>query len=194
MIFEKDKICNDIIKKNSSEEDVNENTKQFVKNTIEYFKRCSRDINIIYTHTLLRDSKNKIAFYCIDKEFNINNCPSAIIYQVKQNYKVKEEITYYILLIFTVTKFRNMGYASVMLNEFIQNILKKHSPTKKIKIVLSSTEKAFKFYMDSGFILTMDSLSDHRILTKYEKNDKNKEYYIFELSLNPPLEKVEPNF
>ena len=185
MIFEKDYICNHIIKINSSsKEDEHTNTGQFVKNVIDYFKRCSREINLTYTLTLLLDDNNNIAFYCIDREFNIDNCPSSIIYHVKQNYKVKEEITYYILLIFTVTKYRNMGYASVMLNEFIKNILKKHSPKKKIKIVLSSTEKAFKFYMDSGFVLTEDSLSDHKTLTKYEKNDKNKDYYIFEMKLN----------
>ena len=183
MIFYKDKLCSVINKNSLSKEDANKNTKQFVKNIINYFKKCFRDINLVYVYKLLCDDKNNIAFYCMDTNFNIDNCPASIIYQKKQNTK---EITYYILLIFTVTKFRNLGYASIMLDEFIKSILKKHKSTSsnKIKFVLSSTEKAFDFYVNSGFILTPESLEDHNILSKYEKFDKTKMYYIFELLIN----------
>jgi hypothetical protein len=184
MIFEKDKICDDIIKNSISQKyiDIDIDINTFVKNIIKYFERCSREINIIYIQSLLSDSKNNIAFYCIDTVFDIHNCPSSIIYQ-KKNTK-KNEITYYILLIFTVTKYRNMGYATIMLDKFIEYILKKHTSNQKIKFILSSTENAFTFYLYSGFELTQDLLTDHKILTKYEKNDKNKEYYIFELLIN----------
>jgi hypothetical protein len=183
MIFEKDEICDDIIKKNILQKDIDINIHTFVKNIVKYFQRCSREINIIYIQSLIRDIKNNIAFYCIDTDFDINNCPSSIIYQ-KKNTKMKDEITYYILLIFTVTKYRNMGYATIMLDKFIEYILKKHTSNQKIKFILSSTENAFTFYLYSGFELTQELLSDHKILTKYERNDKNKEYYIFELLLN----------
>ena len=166
MIFEKDKICDDIIKNSISQKYIDIDINTFVKNIIKYFERCSRDI----------------AFYCIDTYFDIHNCPSSIIYQ-KKNTK-KNEITYYILLIFTVTKYRNMGYATIMLDKFIEYILKKHTSNQKIKFILSSTENAFTFYLYSGFELTQELLTDHKILTKYEKNDKNKEYYIFELLIN----------
>ena len=146
MIFEKDEICDDIIKKNILQKDIDINIHIFVKNIIKHFQRCSRDINIIYIQRLLRDSKNNIAFYCIDTDFDINNCPSSIIYQKKNN-EIKDEITYYILLIFTVTKYRNMGYATVMLDKFIKYILKKHTANQKIKFILSSTENAFTFYL-----------------------------------------------
>jgi hypothetical protein len=191
MIFEKDEICDDIIKKNILQKDIDINIHIFVKNIIKHFQRCSRDINIIYIQRLLRDSKNNIAFYCIDTDFDINNCPSSIIYQ-KNITKItdeitnetKDEITYYILLIFTVTKYRNMGYATIMLDKFIKYILKKHTANQKIKFILSSTENAFTFYLYSGFELTQELFADHKILTKYERIEKNKEYYIFELLLN----------
>ena len=76
MIFEKDKICDDIIKNSISQKYIDIDINTFVKNIIKYFERCSREINIIYIQSLLSDSKNNIAFYCIDTVFDIHNCHS----------------------------------------------------------------------------------------------------------------------
>ena len=53
MIFEKDKICDDIIKNSISQKYIDIDINTFVKNIIKYFERCSREINIIYIQDML---------------------------------------------------------------------------------------------------------------------------------------------
>ena len=50
-------------------------------------------------------------------EFNIQNCPSCMIY-------AKNGTDYYIMIICTLKKFRNLGYATMLLKGFIDNINK----------------------------------------------------------------------
>jgi GNAT superfamily N-acetyltransferase len=153
---------------------------------------CNYTHNVIcpnYILTLLADQTNKIAFRCIDMEFNIENCPSILIYHRHYN-KESKELIYYILMICTKPKFKKFGYASKLLDDFIQNIKNKHAqqseiqtPYNKIKIILSSVETAVTFYEIYGFKWTRALLTNHRTLMRYEKYDKDKEYFILELDI-----------
>jgi ribosomal protein S18 acetylase RimI-like enzyme len=135
-----------------------------------------------YILFLLKDHKNKIAFRCIDTYFNIENCPSILIYHMFCNEKTNE-IVYYVLMICTKNKFKKYGYASMLLDDFIQHIKDKHGDdtTKNIKIILSSVESAVTFYETYGFRWTRESLLEHPTLTHYEKYEEGKEYFILEL-------------
>ena len=145
----------------------------------------SRDIHYKYTNYLIADEKVKTAFYCMDFEFSLFNCPTMLLYR-KHLDKTINEMKYYILLICTKHKFRNQGYASKLLDGFIERI-KKEKPNdsveRKAKIILSSVEEAVLFYESYGFRWTRESLEQHPILMCYEKYEKEKEYFILEMNL-----------
>jgi ribosomal protein S18 acetylase RimI-like enzyme len=91
-------------------------------------------------------------------------------------------------LICTKFKFRNLGYASLLLNGFIKYIQNKSIPSinsikYKQKIILSSVEESVIFYERYGFIWTRESLNCHTLLMEYEKYSEEKEYFIMELEI-----------
>lgn len=184
MNFYSEDIIDDIL--NKGEED-DEN----VIEQIDSFKRLtnysiqtysSRDIHYKYTNHLLNDEKVKIAFYCMDLEFSIFNCPVILLYR-KYFDRQSAEIKYYILLICTKRKFRNQGYASKLLDSFIERVKQENANknNRKIKIILSSTEESVLFYETYGFRWTRETLTDHPLLLIYEKYEEKKEYFILEL-------------
>jgi len=187
--FYSEEILNDIIDHNAIE-----NILPKIANLYEdiYNLFCNYAHNVIcpiYIQRLLEDDTNKIAFRCIDMEFNIENCPSILIYHRYYN-KESKELIYYILMICTKPKFKKYGYASKLLDDFIQHIKNKHArqseiqtPYNKIKIILSSVETAVTFYEKYGFKWTLSLLTNHRTLMRYEKYDENKEYFILELDI-----------
>ena len=89
-------------------------------------------------------------------------------------------------MICTKPKFKKFGYASKLLDDFIQTIKNKHCADSafKIKIVLSSVESAVTFYESYGFKWTRESLTNHKTLMLYEKYEEKKEYFMLELELN----------
>lgn len=135
-----------------------------------------------YILALLHDKSNAIAFRCIDTEFNIQNCPSILIYH-KMYDELTHEHVYYILMICTKQKFKNMGYASGLLDDFIEHIRHTHVDESRCKIVLSSIESAVTFYEEYGFKWMRTSLSDHPQLMNFERYEEDKEYFILELSV-----------
>lgn len=178
-------IMNDIID-HSKIDEIIDKTNEF-KQLVGYILQLYSFHNIHqkYIEYLLSDEKVKIAFYCMDFEFCIFNCPTLLLYR-KHNDKVKNEIKYYILLICTKHKFRNQGYASKILDGLIERVKKENSgkKDKKIKIILSSVEEAVLFYESYGFRWTRESLADHPLLMCYEKYDKEKEYFILEFQID----------
>jgi len=116
---------------------------------------------------------------------------------------------YYILLICTSRKYKGQGYASQLLNDFIDRIRGLESPKDSAtevvyeiptsvdqnfvvqrmdakrpkKIILSSVETAVTFYEEYGFRWTKKPLSDYPVLMRYEKWDKEKEYFMMELDV-----------
>jgi len=190
MNFYSDDIIDDMLKKNKKEEE------EDVIDQIDSFKRltdylihsyASRDIHYKYTNHILKDKKVKMAFYCMDMEFSLFNCPVILLYR-KYFDRQANEIRYYLLLICTKRKFRNQGYASKLLDQFIERVREENAMNidamndkKKIKIILSSTEESVLFYESYGFRWTRESLSDHPLLMVYEKYEEEKEYFILEL-------------
>ena len=186
MNFYSDEIINDIIDHSEIENIIPEI--ETFKNTSEYLlqRNSMNDIHHKYTKGLLEDEQNIIAFYCMDFEFSIYNCPSMMVYQ-KYNDIYNNEIRYYILLMCTKYKFRGQGYASKLLDGFIEHIRLKNNDTlqqkKTIKIILSSVENSVLFYEAYGFKWKCESISDHPILMQYEKYEMDKEYFILEYIL-----------
>ena len=186
MNFYSDDIINDIIDQSPLDEMIDkiEEFKQILGYILQLYS-C-HDIHYKYTQYLLNDEKVKFAFYCMDFEFSLFNCPTMLIYR-KHNDKINNETKYYILLICTKHKFRNQGYASKLLDGFVERVKKDNQNSeedRKIKIILSSVEEAVLFYESYGFRWTRESLSDHPMLMCYEKYDKEKEYFILELLIN----------
>lgn len=185
MNFYSDDIINNIIDHTELENIIPE---------MESFKNLSRflltkysfhDVHYDYIEGLLNDENNKMAFYCLDLEFSLFNSPTMMIYH-KYNDKNNNEIKYYILMICTAKKFRNQGYASKLLDGFIERVKNEHiknesSKNKTIKIILSSIESALLFYESYGFKWKCESLTDHKILMNYESYEEDKEYFILEL-------------
>ena len=117
----------------------------------------------------------------MDTTFDMKNCPSLFVYVFDKNKETKE-ITYYILLICTKQKFKNLGYASTLLSDFIQHA-KNQNKNYSRKIILSSIESAVTFYEKHGFKWTRELLTEYPILMEYEKYSEQKEYFILKLTL-----------
>jgi GNAT superfamily N-acetyltransferase len=182
MNFYSDEIMNDIIDHAPIENmiDTLDIFKEKVRTSLHRFS--GNDIHYKYIDSLLGEEKNKVVFYCIDFEFSIDNCPVIMIYR---KYKVPslKETRYYILMLCTKPNFRNQGYASKLLDGFQEKIRKETIPENKSKIILSSVETAVLFYERYGFRWTTDKLTDHFILTKTEKKEDDKEYFIMEMMI-----------
>ena len=123
---------------------------------------------------------NHAAFYCINNDkFVIRNCPSCMIYSrgeiadCSYNY-------YYILLMCTHRRFKNMGYATMLLDGFIESV--KHSNAdKKTKFILSSVDEAVSYYQCRGFVAVDYSLENYPELMRFEKFEKDKMYTVMEM-------------
>ena len=146
-----------------------------------------------YTDCILNDENIIIAFYCLDQEFDIYNCPSILVYR-KISAPNSTETRYYILFTCTKRNFRGQGYATKLLDEFKNRIQqeKKHHQ-KPAKIILSSVEDAVLFYEEYGFKWTRKSIIDHPILLKYESYEENKHYFIMELNVEEDANRIRSN-
>jgi ribosomal protein S18 acetylase RimI-like enzyme len=139
-------------------------------------KYSYNSIHSKYIYNVLGNTKNVVAFHCIDTEFNLNNCPSMLVYR---KCRYENEIRYYILIACTKRKFRNQGYASKLLDGLVERI-KKENAENTIKIILSSVEESVIFYESYGFKWTRESITDHSMLMIFERYEPNKEYFIME--------------
>lgn len=175
---------------------INEEPLENLINCIENFKTMVGNAIIEYSHNiisyryiqqLLLDDNNKMAFYCFDNTFSIENSPCILVYNKQCNSKTMV-ITYYILMICTKRKFRRLGYASLLLDGFIERIRLLHNKNTNnllynTKIVLNSVEDSVLFYENYGFKWTRESLSQHKTIMKYEKYEDGKEYFIMEYTI-----------
>jgi GNAT superfamily N-acetyltransferase len=153
-----------------------------------------------YIDAVIADERVNTVFRCLDQDrFDIMNCPSIMSYRKIAKPSCDE---YYILLICTSRKYKGQGYASQLLNDFIdrirgsdkakceiptsvdQNFVVQSTDAKRSKkIILSSVETAVTFYEEYGFRWTKKPLSDYPVLMRYEKWDKEKEYFMMELDV-----------
>jgi ribosomal protein S18 acetylase RimI-like enzyme len=186
MNFYSDKLVNEIID-NKPLEDVLELIEKFIEETFNIIARySSKNIHEKYIFNVLSNTKNVIAFHCLDNEFSISNCPSILVYRKFKCYNEARninEIRYYVLIACTKKKFRNQGYASKLLDGLVERITKENEgkPEVKLKIILSSVEESVIFYENYGFKWTRESIIDHPLIMRYERYEKKKEYFIMEM-------------
>ena len=130
-------------------------------------------IGLDYIENLLKFESNKIAYYCTEETFAIRSCPSCMIYS-KQNKKNSDTILYYIMLISTNKELRGKGYASALLDGFVEKVREetKHS-TKKVKIVLSSLDGVVSYYQKYGFEVVDCSFDNYPYFKHFEKHDND---------------------
>ena len=140
-------------------------------------------IGIDYIENLLKYESNRIAFYCTEDTFVIRSCPSCMIYS-KQNKKNSDTIMYYIMVISTDKEFRGQGYATKLLNGFVEKVKEetKTSP-KKVKIVLSSIDEVVSYYQKYGFEVVDCSFENYPYFKYFEKFDEEKIYTVMELDI-----------
>jgi len=183
MIFFSDDIKNQIIDTTPVDEilDRLEEFKNDNQMIFTYFNYGSIDID--YIENLLKYESNKIVFYCTEDTFIIRSCPSCMIYS-RQNKKNSDTIMYYIMVISTDREFRGKGYATKLLNGFIERIKEETKPSlKKVKIVLSSLDEVVSYYQKYGFEVVDCSFENYPYFKYFEKYDKEKIYTIMELDI-----------
>jgi len=159
------------------------------------------DVEMIFTYfaypkislDYIRICKNNhVAFYCIDDVFDIRNCPSCMIYSIADC----SCNNYYILLICTHRRFKSMGYATMLLDGFIESVKHSNASDQKrsnceasiqqkvgSKIILSSVDAAVSYYQCRGFVAVDDSLENYPELMRFEKFEKDKMYTIMEIEV-----------
>ena len=136
-------------------------------------------ISLDYIGALLQCKTNHVAFYCMDDVFDIRNCPSCMIYSIADCY-----YNYYILLICTHRRFKNMGYATMLLDGFIESIKSYNADSHNgTKIILSSVDAAVSYYQCRGFVAVDDSLENYPELMRFEKFEKDKMYTVMEMTV-----------
>jgi len=188
MNFYSDLIVNDIID-NKPLDEVLDLISNFIEETFNVIARySSKNIHEKYIFNVLSNTKNIIAFHCLDNEFSISNSPSILVYRKCKYYNEvinKAEIRYYVLIACTKRKFRNQGYASKLLDGLVERIKKdnENNPELNLKIILSSVEESVIFYETYGFKWRRESIIDHHLIMRFERYEPTKEYFIMEMCL-----------
>ena len=184
MIFFSENIKNKIIDTSPIEE-ILDNLEKFKTDEDMIFTYFSYGaIAIDYIQNLLKYESNKTAFYCLEEdEFVIRKCPSCMIYS-RQNKKNSNTILYYIMVISTEKEFRGQGYATKLLNGFVERIkTETKNATKKVKIVLSALDEVVSYYQNYGFEAVDCSFDNYPYLKSFEIYDDEKLYTIMELNI-----------
>ena len=88
------------------------------------------------------------------------------------------------MVISTQQEFMNKGYATMLLNGFVERIKKEtKTSSKKVKIVLSSLDEVVSYYQKYGFEAVDCSFENYPYLQCFEKYDEEKLYTIMELDI-----------
>jgi ribosomal protein S18 acetylase RimI-like enzyme len=184
MIFYSDKIKANIVDNNELDviADKLDQFKEDIAMLFTYFTFSV--IGLDYTNNLLKYKSNRVAFYCMDDdEFNIRNCPSAMIYS-KQTRNTGGAIIYYIMIICTQRRFKNLGYATALLNGFVEKIREETvDAVVPVKVVLSSIDEAVSYYQKYGFEVVDCTMENYPYLARFENYDETKMYTIMELNV-----------
>ena len=168
MNFYSDKLVNDIID-NKPLEDVLDLISKFIEETFNVIARySSKNIHEKYIFNVLSNTKNVIAFHCLDHEFSISNCPSILVYRKFKCYNEARninEIRYYVLIACTKRKFRNQGYASKLLDGLVERIKNENKENEELKktiqqqrMVIAKLEKEVQ-----NKIMTIDFLTQQLV-------------------------------
>jgi predicted GNAT family N-acyltransferase len=183
MIFFSDEIKNKIVDATLLDEIIDklEEFKNDIEMIFTYFNYGA--IAIDYIQNLLKYESNKTAFYCTEDNFVIRSCPSCMIYS-RQNKKNSDTILYYIMVISTDKEFRGQGYATKLLNGFVEKVKEEtKTSSKKVKIVLSSLDEVVSYYQKYGFEAVDCSFENYPYFRCFEKYDEEKIYTVMELDI-----------
>ena len=185
MIFYSDKIEANIIDNNdvSVIADMIDQFKEDVDMLFTYF--AFSIIGLDYIKNLLKYQSNRVAFYCMEEVFDIRKCTSAMIYS-KQTRNTGGSIIYYIMMICTQPEYKNMGFATKLLNGFVEKVRNEtHNANVPVKIILSSLDDVVSYYQKYGFEVVDCSMENYPYLAHFEKYDETKIYTIMELVIHP---------
>jgi len=107
-------------------------------------------------------------------------------YKCKSSDGSQNEIRYYVLIACTKRKFRGQGYASKLIDGVAERIKEENSgnPETTIKIILSSVEESVIFYENYGFRWTMESITDHPVLIRFERYEEKKNILLWNIQYN----------
>jgi predicted GNAT family N-acyltransferase len=86
------------------------------------------------------------------------------------------------MIICTQRRFKNQGYATALLNGFMEKITQ--DSDKPVKIVLSALDNVVSYYQNYGFEVVDCTLENYPYLARFEKYDETKIYTIMELSIS----------
>jgi len=91
----------------------------------------------------------------------------------------KEGDTYYVTMICTPRKFRGLGYATMLLEGFIEKI---HNDSRcTVRVILSALDDVVSYYQKIGFEVVDCDLTEYPGLSRFEKQDDSKMYSVMEL-------------
>jgi GNAT superfamily N-acetyltransferase len=184
MNFYSDDIINDIID-NEDLENIIDKIDKFYSDAVDILSYYSfRTISPHYTEHILYKKDVKIAFLCMDHVFKMPNCPSAMIYYKYKDKSIKE-IHYYILFVCTKPTFKNLGYASMLMNQFIERVRTENLENTEysIKIIISSLDTAVSYYKSYGFKHVEGGYEKYPRLLKFEKLDKNNPSFVMDMDV-----------
>jgi ribosomal protein S18 acetylase RimI-like enzyme len=182
MNFYSDMIMNEIID-NQPLDKITDLIQNFGEQCFNAIARYSyNSIHDKYIYNVLGNTKNIVAFHCLDTDFSVDNSPSILVYR---KCKCNGEIRYYVLIACTKRKFRGQGYASKLIDGMVERIKEENQVVSDItiKVILSSVEECVIFYENYGFKWTRESITDHPMLMSFERYEEKKEYFIMELVL-----------
>lgn len=185
MIFYSDKIEANIIDNNdvSIIADMIDQFKEDVDMLFTYF--AFSIIGLDYIKNLLKYQSNRVAFYCLEDTFDIRKCTSAMIYS-KQTRNTGGSIIYYIMMICTQPEYKKMGFATKLLNGFVEKVRNDtQNADVPVKIILSSLDDVVSYYQKYGFEVVDCSMENYPYLARFEKYDETKLYTIMELVIRP---------
>jgi|LauGreDrversion4_2_1035121.scaffolds.fasta_scaffold98319_2 GNAT superfamily N-acetyltransferase len=185
MIFYSDKIEADIIDNNdvSVIADMIDQFKEDIDMLFTYFTFSI--IGLDYIKNILKFQSNRVAFYCLEDVFDIRKCTSAMIYS-KQTRNTGGCIIYYIMMICTQPEYKKMGFATKLLNGFVEKVRKEtENANVPVKIILSSLDDVVSYYQKYGFEVVDCSMENYPYLASFEKYDETKIYTIMEFVIKP---------
>lgn len=185
MIFYSDKIEADIIDNNdvSVIADMIDQFKEDIDMLFTYFTFSI--IGLDYIKNILKFQSNRVAFYCLEDVFDIRKCTSAMIYS-KQTRNTGGCIIYYIMMICTQPEYKKMGFATKLLNGFVEKVRKEtENANVPVKIILSSLDDVVSYYQKYGFEVVDCSMENYPYLACFEKYDETKIYTIMEFLIKP---------
>ena len=88
------------------------------------------------------------------------------------------------MVITTDKEFRGQGYATKLLNGFVEKVKEEtRNSNKKVKIVLSSLDEVVSYYQKYGFDAVDCSFENYPYFQYFEKYDDSKIYTIMEYKI-----------